>query len=122
MLSYEFEDMTHGKAQEIDSYGSGFQRHFIYSLINISSRYTVKKEKKKSKDFTPSMTLLLFEEPEAFLHPPQQDILARNLMKFSDPEEKQVICSTHSPHFVSRNSNNIPGLIHFSRENGIIKT
>jgi putative ATP-dependent endonuclease of the OLD family len=122
MLSYEFDDLTHGKPQEIDSYGSGFQRHFIYSLINISSQYSTKKEKKKPKDFTPSMTLLLFEEPEAFLHPPQQDILARNLMKFSNADEKQVICSTHSPHFVSRNSGNIPGLIHFSRDNGIIKT
>jgi predicted ATP-dependent endonuclease of OLD family len=122
MLSYEFDDLTHGKPQEIDSYGSGFQRHFIYSLINISAQYTTKKEKKKPKDFTPSMTLLLFEEPEAFLHPPQQDILARNLMKFSNLEEKQVICSTHSPHFVSRNSNNIPGLVHFRKEGGAIET
>jgi predicted ATP-dependent endonuclease of OLD family len=122
MINYEFEDLIHGKPQEIENYGSGFQRHFIYSLINISSRYTIKKEKKKSKDFTPRMTLLLFEEPEAFLHPPQQDILARNLMKFSTPEENQVICSTHSPHFVSRNANNIPGLIHFCRKDGAIHT
>ncbi|HOB59454.1 MAG TPA: AAA family ATPase [Methanoregulaceae archaeon] len=122
MLDYDFEDMMHGKTQLIDNYGSGFQRHFIYSLINISSHYTFIKEKKKSKDFSPSMTLILFEEPEAFLHPSQQDILARNLMKFSDPDINQVVCSTHSPHFVSRNSNNIPGLIHFSNENGIIKT
>jgi putative ATP-dependent endonuclease of the OLD family len=122
MLDYDLKDLTHGKSQNMESYGSGFQRHFIYSLINISSQYATKKEKKKPKDFTPSMTLLLFEEPEAFLHPPQQDILARNLMKFSNPDENQVVCSTHSPHFVSRNSNNIPGLIHFSRETGIIKT
>ena len=68
------------------------------------------------------MTLLLFEEPEAFLHPPQQDILARSLMTFSKSENKQVLCSTHSPHFVSRNSQNIPGLIHFKRDDGIIST
>jgi predicted ATP-dependent endonuclease of OLD family len=91
-------------------------------LINVASRYNSKKEKKKEKDFTPSMTLLLFEEPEAFLHPPQQDILARSLMTVSKSENKQVICSTHSPHFVSRNSQNILGLIHFERKNGIVST
>lgn len=62
------------------------------------------------------MELLLFEEPEAFLHPPQQDILDSNLRQFAygDPQ-RQVIVATHSPHFVSYNAADISELAKFSR-------
>ena len=59
------------------------------------------------------MTLILFEEPEAFLHPPQQEILAQNLATMSGNSDQQVICSTHSSHFVSRNAARIPSIASF---------
>ena len=81
-----------------------------------------KKESKKTKDFSPEMTFLLFEEPEAFLHPPQQEILARSLRLISQSSDRQVLCSTHSSHFVSKNSNQIPSIIRTKRDSGVSKT
>jgi len=122
LLSYECTDTTHGKPLPVEQFGSGFQRHFIYSLIQIGAKYVVKKPTKKTKDFTPDMKLILFEEPEAFLHPPQQEILAQSLRTLAEHKTQQVICSTHSSHFVSRNANHIPSIARFNRQNGRIKT
>ena len=118
MMGWDLSDQAHGKPQPIEYYGSGFQRHFIYSLIQLGSNYVGKKPGKKTKDFVPSMTLILFEEPEAFLHPPQQEILARNLLAVASKETWQVVCATHSSHFVSRNSDNIPAVIRLRRDDG----
>ncbi|HWP91285.1 MAG TPA: AAA family ATPase [Thermodesulfobacteriota bacterium] len=118
MLGWDLFDQAHGKAQSIDYYGSGFQRHFIYSLIQLGSRYVGKKPVKKVKDFTPSLTLILFEEPEAFLHPPQQEVLARNLMSVSEADHWQVVCACHSAHFVSKNAADIPAIVRLRRSDG----
>ncbi len=118
MLGWDLFDQFHGKAQAIDYYGSGFQRHFIYSLIQLGARYVGKKATKKAKDFTPSLTLVLFEEPEAFLHPPQQEVLARNLMAVAGAEHWQVVCATHSAHFVSKNAADIPSIVRLRRSSG----
>jgi putative ATP-dependent endonuclease of the OLD family len=64
------------------------------------------------------MTLILFEEPEAFLHPPQQEILAHSLTTLADNPDQQVVCSTHSSHFVSRNASRIPAIGCLKRDNG----
>jgi predicted ATP-dependent endonuclease of OLD family len=121
MVTYQLTDSTLGRPQPVELYGSGFQRHFIYSLIRLGSEYVGHKVPKKTKDFTPSFTLLLFEEPEAFLHPPQQRELAASLMELAASEDWQVICATHSAHFVSRNALDIPSIIRFRRYNGIIE-
>lgn len=120
LLSYQCIDKAHGKALAADQFGSGFQRHFIYSLIQLGAKYMGKKPSKKAKDFTPSMTLILFEEPEAFLHPPQQEVLAHSLITLAGNPEQQVLCSTHSPHFVSRNAARIPSIARLKRDNGRI--
>jgi predicted ATP-dependent endonuclease of OLD family len=121
MLGWDLFDQHHGKAQAVDYYGSGFQRHFIYSLIQLGSRYVGKKPAKKAKDFTPNLNLVLFEEPEAFLHPPQQEILARNLMEVASSGHWQVVCATHSPHFVSKNAADIPAIVRLRRSAGQVK-
>ncbi len=118
MLGWDLFDQFHGKAQGIDYYGSGFQRHFIYSLIQLGSKYVGKKATKKTKDFTPSLNLVLFEEPEAFLHPPQQEILARSLMAVASSGHWQVVCATHSSHFVSKNAADIPAVVRLRRSAG----
>lgn len=118
LLSYQCVDKAHGKSLAADQFGSGFQRHFIYSLIQLGAKYMSKKPSKKAKDFTPSMLLILFEEPEAFLHPPQQEILAQSLMTLANNSAQQVICSTHSAHFVSRNAAHIPAIVRLKREAG----
>jgi putative ATP-dependent endonuclease of the OLD family len=118
MLRWDLVDGFLGRAQDIESYGSGFQRHFICSLIQLGSRYAGKRSTTKSKDFTPSLSLVLFEEPEAFLHPPQQEILARNLKELASREHWQVIAATHSSHFVSKNAEDIPALARLQRRAG----
>jgi putative ATP-dependent endonuclease of OLD family len=121
MVNWDLLDEFHGKAQGVDYYGSGFQRHFIYSLIQIGAQYVGKKVGKKTKDFGPSLTLILFEEPEAFLHPPQQEILARSLMAMAKKDDWQVVCTTHSSHFVSRNADCIPAIVRAMRIGGNVK-
>jgi len=121
MLAWDLVDGAHGKPLGIDSYGSGFQRHFIYSLIQVGSRYIAKKPGKKAKDFVPDLTLVLFEEPEAFLHPPQQEALARELAAIARSGAWQVVCATHSAHFVSRNSADIPAIVRLRRRAGLVE-
>ncbi len=118
MFGHTFQDDEHGKEQAIDRYGSGFQRHFIYSLIMVAARHARKSAPKKTKEFAPCFTLILFEEPEAFLHPPQQEVLARGLRSLVKDSDRQVLCSTHSSHFVGNNTAAIPSLIRVSRDGG----
>lgn len=122
MLGWDIRDNHHDKPQGVEYFGSGFQRHFIYSLIRLGAKYVPQKVSKKAKDFTPPLNLVLFEEPEAFLHPPQQDDLARSLIKVSETDDWQIVCSTHSAHFVSRNANRIPAIIRARRADGVITT
>ncbi len=119
LLGYEIRDSHHGKTQGVEYFGSGFQRHLIFSLIQLGAKYLPRKAAKKTKDFTPSMNLLLFEEPEAFLHPPQQEELARGLVGMSKTEDWQVVCTTHSAHFVSRNAARIPAIIRLRKTDGL---
>ncbi|RMG06719.1 MAG: hypothetical protein D6735_03795 [Acidobacteria bacterium] len=64
------------------------------------------------------MELLLFEEPEAFLHPPQQDVLDTNLRQLANKSRRQVIAVSHSPQFVSYNTDDLADLVRVRRVNG----
>lgn len=121
LVDYECRDASHNMPVRPEQFGSGFQRHFIYSLISIGQRYLQKKKPKKNTDFSPDLTLTLFEEPEAFLHPPQQDILAANLRVLANDPSRQVICSTHSSHFVSRNMIDLPSIVRMKRTEGHVR-
>ena len=105
---------------DIGLYGQGLQRHLIYVLIRLSSKYKEEKIYEK-KEFSPELTLILFEEPEAFLHPTQQEYLDFSLRSLASEEGQQVIVSTHSPIFVSRNIEDISFLIKLKRENGVTR-
>jgi len=103
------------KEVDINSLGQGVQRHIIYILIKLTAKYVEKKLSDK-KDFSPDFTLILFEEPEAFLHPTQQEQLNLNLSKIS--KDSQVLITTHSPLFISKNIETLTSLIKLKRENG----
>jgi len=117
LVSYYVIDKTLDKEIDIKYLGQGLQRHLIYTLLRLSSQYTEKKTYEK-KEFSPELTLILFEEPEAFLHPSQQEFLNTSLKSLSSEEGQQVIISTHSPIFVSKNIEDISTLIRLKRENG----
>ena len=122
LTHYSFNESKIGlEGMAADVFGSGFQRHFIYTLIRLRSEYIPKKKQKKTKGFSPSMVVLLFEEPEAFLHPPQQSALSRNLQKLGQEEGRQVVCSTHSAHFVSLSADSITSIVRVRRDaDGVI--
>jgi predicted ATP-dependent endonuclease of OLD family len=118
LVSYDATDKSLDKEMDIKYFGQGLQRHLIYTLLKLSSQYNEKKTYEK-KEFAPELTLILFEEPEAFLHPGQQEYLNTSLKSLSTEEGQQIIISTHSPIFVSRNIEDITALIKLKRDNGI---
>ncbi|HIE15182.1 TPA: ATP-dependent endonuclease [Candidatus Bathyarchaeota archaeon] len=112
LVSHYFED-KHLKGQILDTgyFGQGLQRHFIYTLIKLSAKYKEPPTKKERKEFSPDFTLILFEEPEAFLHPAQQEVLNLSFREIAGSESQQVFISTHSTHFASKNIEEIPSTI-----------
>lgn len=118
LVSHYAIDQYLKKEIEIKNFGQGLQRHLIYILLKISSQYLEKKVYKK-KEFSPDLNLILFEEPEAFLHPSQQEYLNNGLKTLSSEQGTQIIISTHSPFFISKNIEDISTLIKLKRENGI---
>lgn len=103
----------------VDLFGSGFQRHFIASLIRTRAAFQSRPRTTTRRQFSPDLTLILFEEPEAYLHPPQQVTLARNLRTIVNQANWQVLASTHSPHFVSRNTNDLGSIVRVRRDEGL---
>lgn len=99
----------------IDSFGQGLQRHLIYALLRLSANYEDTKETTK-KEFAPDFNLILFEEPEAFLHPTQQAYLNSSLIKLSSNPNHQLLITTHSPIFVSKNIENLSDMIIVKRD------
>lgn len=102
----------------VDSFGQGLQRHLIYTLIKLSAKYKDVAVKKEKKEFFPDFTLILFEEPEAFIHPSQQEILNQSLENVSKENNQQVLISTHSSHFVSKNIENLPSILKLYKKSG----
>lgn len=115
LVSFKIIDTALGARLEAGQFGQGFQRHLIYPLIRIAAEYQTVAASTGKKEFMPNMTLLLFEEPEAFLHPTQQNMLCRSLQDIAIQEGNQVLSSSHSPHFVSLNSDDIPSIIRLYR-------
>ncbi|WP_297523603.1 AAA family ATPase [Thermococcus sp.] len=81
-------DKYTGKETPITYRGSGMQRYFILSLLEIY------REQKVGRGY-----VLLFEEPEIYLHVGAQKKLCNILQEFA--KEGQVIISTHSSIFVN---------------------
>ncbi|MCP4490307.1 MAG: AAA family ATPase [Gammaproteobacteria bacterium] len=118
LLSHHIEDtQLDGQRVNLGSHGQGLQRHLIFTLIRLSARYG-KKQTKKTKDFNPDFSLLLFEEPEAFLHPPQQDVLCLSLQELAGDAANQVFVSSHSARFISKQLLDIPSIIRVQRFSG----
>lgn len=119
LIKYAFVDMLLGDtAFELDRFGHGFQRSVIYELIRIAPSFQDGKEAKK-KEFDPDFTLLLFEEPEAFLHPAQQENMAYHLRRLGHESQQQVIVTSHSPVFVSKSSDDLGQICRIQKRDGI---
>lgn len=93
LVSYKIIDSVLDERFEAGQFGQGFQRHLIFTLIQMSAKYQTTAHPSDKKEFSPNMTLLLFEEPEAFLHPTQQSILCHSLKGIATQEGNQVLLS-----------------------------
>lgn len=118
LVSFDFLDHQLSNTLPPSNYGQGFQRHVIYTLLTLVSKYSPTNAASRKKDFKPDLTLILFEEPEAFLHPPQQELLCQSLQSLGAQEGNQILISTHSSNFVSQNTDDLCSLIHLRRRVG----
>lgn len=119
LIKHTFIDSSLGdEGVHIDNYGHGFQRSVIYELMSLAT--TFKDEKKTAKkDFSPSFSLILFEEPEAFLHPNQQENMAFRLRKLAQLNDQQVFITSHSPNFLDKAHDSLLEIIRVKRTFGI---
>ena len=85
-----------GKPIALGDMGQGYQRMFIASLLQVYADRTAS---------TDQNTLILFEEPELFLHPELKRDINKSLKIISSRKNHQVIISTHDPYFLWSNMN-----------------
>lgn len=88
-----------GVKTPIQNQGHGVQRSVIFSLIETLGRQAAKFED-EGGHLNHRATILLFEEPELFLHPHLMRRMSDALKTISQSDQYQVIISTHSPVFV----------------------
>lgn len=119
LVKHAFADAMLGDAAfALDRYGHGFQRSFLYELIKLAPSFADTKTSTK-KDFEPDFTLILFEEPEAFLHPGQQENMAFHLRRLGAGGGQQVIITSHSPIFVGKVADDLCQIVRARREAGV---
>jgi putative ATP-dependent endonuclease of the OLD family len=116
LIRHTFANPDLNEPMDASSFGHGFQRHLIYTVLRISATYVSRRPEPKKKEFQPDLELLLFEEPEAFLHPPQQNLLDSSLRTLAATPHHQVLAATHSPQFVSNNTDDIADLIRLCKD------
>ena len=85
--------------KEITEEGQGHQRLMIASFLNACADHISEQDKQKK-------VLILFEEPELYLHPELKRKLNEILLNISKKENYQVIISTHDPYFLWANMGN----------------
>lgn len=76
--------------------GHGLQRTLIFSLLEM-----VAENEAAINDENSRTTIVLYEEPELYLHPQMLRKLKSILNAISLSENWQIICSTHSPVFIN---------------------
>lgn len=119
LLRHALRDSDLAVEMSPEAFGHGLQRHLIFTLIRVAASYSTRLQSLRQKGgFSPDLDLLLFEEPEAFLHPPQQDALDTSLRRLAARQNCQVIAVTHSPLFVSCNTDDLVNLIRVRRDSG----
>lgn len=85
-------DLHQNGVEEVDfeSIGMGTQRLIVAALI----KYYEEKDIDQDKE-----VLIIFEEPEAYLHPKWKESLYNSLYKLSQ-KGKKVLITTHDPYFI----------------------
>lgn len=77
---------------QLDYQGSGVQRALAYALLETNALFTASASNRS--------TVILYEEPELYIHPHLMRILRNCLREKSNDANWQVIASTHSPFLI----------------------
>ena len=96
--------------ENIDVLGTGMQRNIVSNIIKMNSESDNNKA-----------TILLFEEPEANMHPEAIADMSYNLREFAKKNNQQVIATTHSSQLVSEDIMDMCGLIRVDKQNGLTR-
>lgn len=96
--------------------GHGAQRSLIFALFEAIADLESKSLNEEESQNRP--ILLLFEEPELYIHPHLLRRLKKSLIAISQRDNWQVICSTHSPIFINI-SDHFKSLVILSRGDGL---
>lgn len=80
--------------------GSGAQRLLILSLLELMAQ-ELDENVNEGEEVWQRSYLFLVEEPEIYLHPQLQRKMRDSLLKISESELSQVICTSHSEHFIN---------------------
>ena len=80
--------------------GHGLQRTLIFTLLEIIAERNAASGEADRKN-----TIILFEEPELYMHPQMLRKLKRILFDISNQKHWQVVCSTHSPFLIEVDQN-----------------
>ncbi|MCG7988414.1 MAG: AAA family ATPase [Candidatus Thiodiazotropha weberae] len=79
------------RKETFDQHGHGVIRQALFNFL----AFIKGKSESNKKEY-----LLLFEEPELFLHPKSTYLLREELYRLSEESPFQVLCATHSPQMI----------------------
>lgn len=131
LLQPRFIDKTidGSSSMELNCFGLGFQRTVINGLIRMLAD-EVESERvpahvvlayKHTTPFEKALKVVLYEEPEAFMHPSQQVALNRQLKQLAANPDFNVIVTSHSSTFASKTADSLGNMVRLQREKGEVQ-
>ena len=84
--------------RKLEDLGQGTQRIIVASILKAYIDILIEKKIHAEKQI-----LILFEEPEIYLHPKLKRALNATLEKIAEQDNHQVVITTHDPYFVFKN-------------------
>ena len=100
------------REDEISSYGHGVIRQALFNFLTFLKR----NNNGMRKEY-----LILFEEPELFLHPKIAYKLRESLYELSENSPYQILCATHSPLMIDISKDH-SSLVRVAKDERIVKT
>jgi putative ATP-dependent endonuclease of OLD family len=93
-------ELDDGTKTPIGLQGNGLQRSLVFALMETLASQKAQIPEKDGNPLRIRSTVILFEEPELFMHPHIMRSLKRALSVISEKLDWQVILSTHSPFMI----------------------
>ena len=104
-----------GTKTPINLQGNGLQRALVFALFEVLATQNAQILDEKGQPVRSRSTMILFEEPELFMHPHIMRRLKKALNTISKGPDWQVIVTTHSPFMIDVGEDPI-SLVVFKRE------